>query len=238
MVRSWGGNMQGWQLMGLTVSAFWVSDELHSLSGWSTGMHLFNCGFPEPSLMWVPPGREVPCGISNIPGMISREPHELSKCCQWRCGSNIIDFWFQDCGNTQFSCAVLLVSFMEVVGLISQSRLCHVVNFHLLLAKPLYMLLDHFGGCAHHPAGFIIFARLAPQHCNFIILIFAILHIVRTSKMAQTVFDSNLHPWNVPLGSEVVNPTFSAFLLLSWCCLINVSASSTRFLATVVCLAT
>jgi len=33
---------------------------------------VFDCGFPKPSLIWLIPGREVPCGICVIPGRMSR----------------------------------------------------------------------------------------------------------------------------------------------------------------------
>jgi hypothetical protein len=93
--------------------------------------------------------------------------------------------------NPQFGCAVLLISFTEVVGCILPSRLCQFIKLHLLLPKALHALLDRFGDYAHHPAWFIIFAQLALL-C-LLILIFPILSIVGTCKITQTVSDSSLH---------------------------------------------
>src|SRR5882757_3145972 len=117
--------------------------------------------------------------------------HKLSNCCWWRCRSAIICLWLNDNRNPQFGCAVLLISFTEVVGCILPSRLCQFINLHRLLPKALHALLDRFGDCAHHPAGFIIFTQLA-LHCLFI-LIFPILPIVGTCKITQTVSDSSHH---------------------------------------------
>ena len=48
----------------------------------------------------------------------------------------------------------------------------------------------HFGDCVHPPAGFIIFAELAQLMIIIIInLVFHILRIVRSCKIAQTISD-------------------------------------------------
>jgi len=119
--------------------------------------------------------------------------HKLSKCCWCWCYWIIVHLRLNECWNRQFGYAALLISFMEVLGCILPSRLCQLVKLHLLLPKPLDVLLHRFGDCAHHPAGFVIFAQLALL-CLFIILIFPILPIVRTGDIAQTVSDSNHHP--------------------------------------------
>jgi hypothetical protein len=92
--------------------------------------------------------------------------------------------------NTQFSGAVLLISFREVVGCILPSQLSQFVELHLLLPKSLHVLLERCGDCAHHPAGFVIFAQIALLSI-FIILLFPIVPIVGTCKITQTVSDSN-----------------------------------------------
>jgi hypothetical protein len=53
-------------------------------------------------------------------------------------------------------------------------------------------MLDHFRYCAHHAAGFVIFARLALL-CPIIILLFPILSIIGHCNIAQTVSDSNYY---------------------------------------------
>jgi len=112
--------------------------------------------------------------------------HKLSKCGGSTCRFILIHLWFNNSQNPQFGCAVLLISFTEVIGCVHPSRLCQFVKLHLLLLKYLHALLDHFGYCAHHPAGFAIFAQLALL-CLFIILIFP------TCNIAQTVSDSHYH---------------------------------------------
>jgi len=78
------------------------------------------------------------------------------------------------------------------VGCMLPSRLCQLVKLHLLLSKSLHALLHRVGDCAHHPAGFVIFAQLALL-CLFINLIFPILPMVGTCKFTQTVSDINRH---------------------------------------------
>jgi len=63
----------------------------------------------------------------------------------------------------------------------------------------------------------------------------SLLEPARLHKLSLMAFNISS---NVVLGLVVVNPTFSAFLIWSCTCSIAVSASSTRFLATVVSLST
>ena len=67
-----------------------------------------------------------------------------------------------------------------------------IVELHLLLPKPLRAPLYHFVDCAHHPAGFVIFAQLALLSL-FIILIFPSFPIVGTCKITQIISESNQH---------------------------------------------
>ena len=107
--------------------------------------------------------------------------HTLSKYRQCRCGCNFVCLQFNKNQILQFDAIVLLISFTEVVDRFPPSQLRQLVKLHLLLAISLHARLYHFGQCAHHPAGFVIFAQLA-QHCIFIIIIFPILLIVRTFR--------------------------------------------------------
>jgi hypothetical protein len=77
-----------------------------------------------------------------------------------------------------------------VAGCILPPWLSQFVELHLLLPKFLHKLLDRFGDCSHHPAGFVIFAQLALLSL-FVILIFPILPIVGNCKITETVSDSN-----------------------------------------------
>jgi len=109
--------------------------------------------------------------------------------CTWwgcRCGCTIISLQFNDRRNPSFSCAVFLISFTEVFGYIPISQFRQFVSLLLLPPKPVHALLYRFRDHAHPPARFVIFAQLA-QLCIFIVLIFRILLIIRTCKIAQTV---------------------------------------------------
>jgi hypothetical protein len=116
----------------------------------------------------------------------------LSIYCQWRCRSVLICLWLSDGWNPQFGGAVHLVSFTKEVGCILPSRLSQFVELHLRLPKPLHTLLDHYSDCAHHPAGFVIFAQVTLPSL-FSILIFPILPIVGPCKITPNVCDSNQH---------------------------------------------
>jgi len=52
--------------------AYIVSDESDSAPGVKDDMHSGDFGFPEPTLIELLPGREVHCGIGDIPETISR----------------------------------------------------------------------------------------------------------------------------------------------------------------------
>ena len=95
--------------------------------------------------------------------------------------------------NLQFGRSVLLISSAEVVGRVPPSQFCQFVKLHLLLPKHRYAAFYRFGDCAHHPAGFIIFAQLALLCIIVFFFIFCILLIVGTCKIGQTVSDSIQH---------------------------------------------
>jgi len=63
-------------------------------------------------------------------------------------------------------------------------------NHQQLSPKTHHTMLCHVGDCAHHPSSFIVFTQLA-QVCIFfiIILIFPILAVVRTCKIAGNISD-------------------------------------------------
>jgi len=147
---------------------------------------------------------------------------KLSNCCQYRCRCIKIRLLLNDCRNLQSRFAVLLISFMEVIDCVLPSRLCQFVELHPRLRNPLLVLLHHFRNCAHHPAGFIIFAHLALL-CLCIILIFPILPIVGTCKITQTVSNSNHHLqkclFRVSVGQSHVFSVPRIFLLLLNRCL-------------------
>jgi len=122
---------------------------------------------------------------------------KLSKGCWCTCGCIIILSRLNHCQNTQTGCAELRISFMDVVSFVPPSRLCQLFKLHVHLPIPLHALWYRFRDCAHHPAGFFIIAQLALLYL-FIILIFPILPIFGTCKIAQTVSDSNHLSYNIP----------------------------------------
>jgi len=151
--------------------------------------------------------------------------------------SIVIRLRLNNCQNPQFGRAVLLISVPEIVGCILPSRLSQFVELHLLLPKPLHALLYRVSDCAHHSAGFVIFAQLVLL-CLFIILIFPIFPMVGTCKITQTVSDSNQHLLKRLFGLLDANPASSACIISSCSFWTAASVSSTRFLAPAVSLST
>jgi len=119
--------------------------------------------------------------------------HMLSECCRWQCGCSQISLVFENCWKLQFGCPILHSSLTIVVGRVPPSRLRQFIKPHLLLLNTLHAVLDGFGHWTHHPAGFVIFAQLMQLWIFSIILIFTILLIAGTYKIAQTVSDSIQH---------------------------------------------
>ena len=158
--------------------------------------------------------------------------HKLSKYCGCRCSCIIICLQFINRDNYQFRFAVLFISFTEFVGCVPPFRLIQFIKFHLLLLKPLNVLVYYFGDCAQYPARSIIFAPHALLYI-FIIPSFPILPIVGTCKIAQPASDSNCHLWKHFFGqsghqSHVLSYPHS-FLLLriqSLCIIYSVSCPS------------
>jgi len=163
--------------------------------------------------------------------------HTISKCYRCRCGWVTIHVQDNDYQNRSFRCAILIISFTEVVGCVLPPQLCQFLKLHILQPKPLHVLLYHCGDCAHHPAGFVIFAQLALLGL-FITLMIPILTSVGSYKITQTISDGEHLSWIAFSGSVLVNPAFWAFLVSPSFCRTGVSASSSRFLALAVTLPT
>jgi hypothetical protein len=109
---------------------------------------------------------------------------------------------------------------MKIVGCIPPSRLGQLVKSHLLLPKTLHVVLYRFSDCTHHPARFIIITELAELWIFFIIfLVFSILLIIGTCKIAQTVSDRIQHLikccFRLP---SCRTPVCSSRYILHYCC--------------------
>jgi len=106
----------------------------------------------------------------------------------------VICLGLHNCRDLQFSRPVVRISLTEVVGRIPPVWMSQFVKSHLLLPKAFHSVLYRVGDCAHHPAGFVIFAQVAKLCIYFIIiLILPILLIFGTCKIAQTVSESIQH---------------------------------------------
>jgi len=95
----------------------------------------------------------------------------LLKCRQRRTGCIVFSMGLNESQNIQFGSPVLLISLTEVVGHVSPARLRQLVKLDLFLPKTLHVMLYCFRDCAHHPAGFVIFAKLAQLRVMFIIIL-------------------------------------------------------------------
>jgi hypothetical protein len=141
----------------------------------------------------------------------------------------VIRLQFNDSRNLQSSCAVLLISFTEVIGCVPSSRGCQILKLHRLLQKPLHAMQNCCSYCAHHQAGFVIFSPRTLL-CLLIILIFPILPMFGTCNNTQTV--SNNYPNLVKCFfglSGRLSRVFSHlcnFLLSSNCCLCGFNSLS------------
>jgi len=212
--------MQGNRLTGWIGFAFLIGDESGSASGGSDGICLFDCAVPDPNLIRLLPGQEVHCGIRDISGIISRDyirsPNvagesvaaSLSVCGLTTAGTFNSVVWY-------------FISIWWKMSAASPHPGCvNSSNFICVWPKSVHLLLYHFRDRVHHPAGFIIFAQLA---LFWMFIIFPILLIVQTCKIAQSVSDSIPHLLiRLAMLSRCQSPAFSTshiFVLLLNCCL-------------------
>jgi len=154
--------------------------------------------------------------------------HKLTKCCRRWCVYSHVYLGLDNCRNLQFGCHILHMSLTEVVGCVPPSWLLWSVKPHLLPPKTLHTVLYCFGDCAHHPARVIINTQLAKPCFFFIIfLVFPILLIVQTYKIAQSVSDCIQHLFKRFFGlavcrSRIFSSTHIFLLLHNRClCVLN-----------------
>jgi len=107
------------------------------------------------------------------------------------------------------------------------------------MPKSLHTLLYCFWDCPYYPARFVVFVQLARVWIFFVICrVFPVLLIVGTCKVAQTIILSIEHLQNCFPDFVVVDPACSTSLMPSCSCLISVSESWSRILATLVLIST
>jgi len=149
--------------------------------------------------------------------------HLLCKCCQCRYGCYIVHLPLEDCRNPQFGRPIHLISFTMIVGCVPAAWLCEFVKLHLLLPKSFHVLLYCVRDFPHHPAWFVIFARLAQRCILTIFLVFSVLSVVGSCIIALNLSDSIEHlPICCLRLSGFQSCVFSMshiFLLLHNCCL-------------------
>jgi len=163
--------------------------------------------------------------------------HKLSKCCRWRCQSFIIRLQLNYCQNLRFECAILLISFTEVVGCILPPRLSQLLSFicfcqnlsvhrfTILLIVPITQPGSSSSLSLPHSVS-LSYSSFPSSPSS---------ELARSLRLSPIVTSISS---NVFSGSLYVNPAISACFLLSCSCWNAASASSTRFLATAVSLTT
>ena len=165
------------------------------------------------------PSWHLQCSRANMMGL-----HQPTQCCRYRHGYNLVRLWLNDGWNLECGHPILPNWLTEVVSRVLPLWLRQFVIPYLLLPISLYSLLYAFGDCAHHPAGVVNFAQLAPL-CIFqiIVLIFSILLIAGNCKIAQTVSHRIQHLPKLFFqlsGCQCRLISIShIFLLLVYCCL-------------------
>jgi len=196
------------------------------------GILLFHCTFTKPRLIWLRPGGDVPCGISNIAGTISR--HSLTS-------PNVVS-------------AVVTAS-SSVCNRTKAGTLNSDVTY-ILSVPGKWLATSSHPGCVNS-SHFIFFCRYLSMRCNTHLLSVPFTQPGLSSSLSLAGFVSSssssslstpwseharslrlspiatIIPWKVFLCSLIVNPSFSAFFISSYSCWTAPSGSSTRFLAPV-----
>ena len=227
-VISWEGNLQGWKHTGSTGFARWIGNESGSTLYGRHAMPFFNCAFPEPSLIWLLPGQEVPWGWSYIPGMISK----VSISSRNDVGA----------GVDRTPC---------VWGLTTAGTVNSVVAYFYSLSQNKSPTSPH-PGCVNS-SSFICFFRNLSMHSCAILEIVPITQLgkssllslpssvsassssSRSSSFSELARSLKLSPisfnisWHVLQGILIVNPAYSVFVISSCSWLTAVCASSSRF---------
>ena len=123
-------------------------------------------------------------------GDLMKSLYRRTKCCRCRWGCIIFSWQLDESWYLQFGLRDGRISLTQVVGHVSPAWLNQLGKLHLLLPKMHHPILYHFGPCSLHPAGVVIFAHLAQLRIFLItILVFPILPLIGTFKIAQTISD-------------------------------------------------
>ena len=231
------GYMQWYKLTGSTGFAFSNGDVSCSVVGSKPHMLVFNCGITEPSLIRVLPGREVPCGIWDIPGTISRDlissPNVVTA---WAAASSSVCGW-------------------------TMARTLNLDVPYLSFLTQKYLAASSHPRCVNS-SSFICFCRNLSMHCCTVLVIVPITQPGSSSSLLLPCFVSSsssssqssplseparslrLSPIaisissNVILGSPAVNLAILACFISSCYYWTAASVSSTRFPAPAVSLST
>jgi len=237
IVICWGGYMQEWKHTSSTDFRFKISNESGSGSGTRLSSFVLNCGFPEPSLIWPHGGRDVRCGISDIPGTMSR--HSIS--------SPHVDNTEAAASSSKWSLTIAGTLHSDVPYHISLSRMQSTASFH--------------PGCVTSSIFICFYWNLSTRCCTVLVIVritqpgcssslswpcsaYSSTSSCLSSPSLDLAMSLILSPiattmyWNFFLASLFVNLACSAFFVVSCSCWPAASASSTYFLATVVSVTT
>jgi len=235
MVISFRCNLQWLTFTDSGCFDFWMVDEAGAEGGGRDGMHSCVWCFHEHSLIWLVRGREVRCGICDFPGTLSRvsigsptvvSAEEAASSAVWGWTTawtlNAVIPCFlslsrnKSDGSPQPGC-VNLWSFICFCW--KRSLWCLIVSEIVPITQPgsSSSLSLPSSGSDWSSSSF------SPSSPSF--------GLARSLKLSPIAFNICA---NVVSGFVVVNTAFSAFLISSCSCSIDISVSSTRFLATVV----
>jgi len=238
--------MEGNRLTGSAGFPFTICDESGTPSHKRGAMRLCHCCFPEPGLIYVHPGREATCGISYCPGTISRL-WISSKDVVGNGVAAVVSVWSFTTTWTFSSAVPYVLSVSLKYSTASPHPGCVRLSSHIYICQKLLMqcctVLD-------------IVLITQPRSSSSFSLPCSVSSSSSSSSSwsscssSPSSYSSEL-AWSLRLspitfhissmvssGFLVVHCAFSAVLISSCACIIAVSASWTRFLATVVSLFT
>jgi len=231
------GYVQGLKRTSPTGFGLWMRDESGSAAEESPLTPRFDCDFPEPNLIWLLPGQEVPSGICNTPGTISR--HSISSLNDVSAGvaaSSCVCAFVTD-GTSNLDLLYILSLLLKQSaasshpGCVNSSSFICLCRNHSMRCRTIlnnvpntqpgspYSLSWHCSLSWSSPS-----SPSSPES-----------ELVRLLRLSWIV---TVGSWHLFWDSPDVNPALSSFLISSGSCWIAGSATLTDFLAPAVPLTT
>jgi len=229
--------MLGWKLIGVTRVVYIMFPELGTALGGRDAIPVWDCGFPEPSLTWLHPSRDLPFSICNHPGMELRvsngSPHVVGA------GMAVI---------------------VTIRDLTTASTFNWAILYFISLSHT-YSAASPHPGCINSSRLICFCRKLSIRSCNVLEIVpitqpcsSSSLNLPTSVSHSSPSSSSQCWSWSEHLrllrvspiafnisrtvfsAFVVFNPTVSSFLISSCYCLIAVPASWTGILAAVVSL--